>query len=42
VTVSPVDEERTVEMLSDISPSLPDRLVDRFVTMVDRLLEEPR
>ncbi len=42
VTVSPVDEERTVGMLSDISPSLPDRLVDRFVTMVDRLLEEPR
>lgn len=40
VTVSAVDEERTVEMLSDISPSLPDRLVDRFVTMVDRMLEE--
>jgi predicted transcriptional regulator len=40
VTVSPMDEERTVEMLSDISPSLPDRLVDRFVTMVDRMLEE--
>ncbi|MDZ7687459.1 MAG: winged helix-turn-helix transcriptional regulator [Halobacteriales archaeon] len=42
VTVSAVDEERTVEMLSDISPSLSDRLVDRFVTMVDRMLEEPR
>ena len=42
VTVSPVDEERTVEMLSDISPSVSDRLVDRFVTMVDRMLEEPR
>lgn len=42
VTVSPVDEERTVGMLSDISPSLPDRLVDRFVTMVDRMFEEPR
>ena len=40
VTVSPVEEERTVEMLSDISPSLPDRLVDRFMTMVDRMLEE--
>ena len=42
VTVSPVDEERTVEMLSDISPSVADRLLDRFVTMVDRMLEEPR
>jgi len=42
VTVSPVDEGRTVEMLSDISPSVSDRLVDRFVTMVDRMLEEPR
>lgn len=42
VTVSAVDEERTVEMLSDISPSLPDTLVDRFVTAVDRMLEETR
>jgi predicted transcriptional regulator len=40
VTVSAVDEERTVGMLSDISPSLADTLVDRFVTMVDRMLEE--
>lgn len=42
VTVSAVEEGRTVEMLSDISPSVSDRLVDRFVTMVDRMLEEPR
>ena len=42
VTVSAVDEERTVEMLSEISPSLSEKLVDRFVTMVDRMLEEPR
>lgn len=41
VCVEAVDEERTVEMLSDISPSLSDRLVDRFMTMVDRMLEEP-
>jgi predicted transcriptional regulator len=40
VTVSAVDEKRTVEMLSDISPSVPDRLVDRFITMVDRIIEE--
>jgi len=40
VIVSTVDDERTVEMLSDISPSLPDRIVDRFITMVDRMLEE--
>jgi predicted transcriptional regulator len=40
VTVSAVDEDRTVEMLSDISPSLADTVVDRFVTMVDRMLEE--
>lgn len=41
VCVEAVGEERTVEMLSDISPSLPDRLVDRFMNMVDRMLEEP-
>ncbi|MFW5983613.1 MAG: winged helix-turn-helix transcriptional regulator [Halobacteria archaeon] len=40
VTVSAVDEKRTVDMLSDISPSLGDTLVDRFVTMVDRMVEE--
>lgn len=42
VSLTAVDEERTAELLSDISPSLSDRLVDRFVTMVDRMLEEPR
>ncbi len=42
VTVSTVNEGRTVGMLSDISPSVSDRLLDRFVTMVDRMLEEPR
>lgn len=42
VILTAVDEERALEMLSDISPSLSDRLVDRFVTMVDRMLEEPR
>jgi len=42
VSLTAVDEKRTAEMLSDISPSLSDRLVDRFVTMVDRMLEEPR
>jgi len=40
VTLSASDEERVVGLLSDISPSLPDRLVDRFVTMVDRMLED--
>jgi len=42
VTVSAVDEEETADMLSDISPSVPDRLVDGFVTMVDRMLETER
>jgi len=41
VRLAAADEDRTMGMLSDISPSLPDRLVDRFISLVDNMLEEP-
>lgn len=37
--VSLADPTRTADLLDAVSPSLPDRVVDRFVRTVDRLLE---
>lgn len=39
MTVSLAEPERTATLLDAVSPSLPDRVVDRFVRTVDRLLE---
>ena len=39
MTLSLREPERTAELLDEVSPSLPDRLVDRFVRTVDHLLE---
>ena len=39
MTVSLAKPERTAELIESVSPSLPDRLVDRFVRTVDRFLE---
>ncbi len=33
--------ERTAELFETVSPSMPDRLVDRFLRTVDSLFEEP-
>jgi len=38
-TVRLAHPERTAELLATVSPSLPDRLVDRFVRTVDSLFE---
>lgn len=38
-TVSLIDPDRTAELLEAVSPSLPDRVVDRFVRTVDQLFE---
>ncbi|MWV63314.1 MarR family transcriptional regulator [Halorubrum sp. JWXQ-INN 858] len=37
--VSLADPDRTAELLDAVSPSLPNRVVDRFVRTVDRLFE---
>jgi len=37
--VSLAEPDRTAELLDAVSPSLPDRIVDRFVRTVDRLFE---
>ncbi|MBP1923951.1 putative transcriptional regulator [Halorubrum alkaliphilum] len=37
--VSLAEPDRTAELLDTVSPSLPDRVVDRFVRTVDRLFE---
>ncbi|GAA0506117.1 hypothetical protein SAMN04488066_101126 [Halorubrum aquaticum] len=39
MTVELARPERTAELLDAVSPSLPDRLVDRFVRTVDSLFE---
>ncbi|MCU4974632.1 winged helix-turn-helix transcriptional regulator [Halobacteria archaeon AArc-m2/3/4] len=39
VTLRLADPERTGNVLSTVTPSGPDRLVDRFTRLVDRLLE---
>lgn len=39
LTVSLVHPDRTADLLEEISPSLPERLVDRFIRTVDELLE---
>lgn len=36
-----VDPERTGRLLSRVTPTAPDRLVDRFMRLVDSLLDEP-
>ncbi|APX96701.1 winged helix-turn-helix transcriptional regulator [Natronorubrum daqingense] len=36
-----VNPERTAPLLSEITPTVPDRLVDRFTRLVDSLLETP-
>ena len=40
VTLSLVAPERTVSLLTEISPTVPDRLLDRFTRLVDGLLED--
>ena len=40
VTLSLVDPDRTAPLLSEVSPTVPDRLVDRFSRLVDGLLED--
>jgi predicted transcriptional regulator len=40
VTLVVTHPERTRELLRDISPSIPDRFVDRFTRLVDNLLAE--
>lgn len=39
VTLSLATPERTAPLLSEITPAVPDRLVDRFTRLVDGLLE---
>ncbi|MFC6719004.1 winged helix-turn-helix transcriptional regulator [Natrialbaceae archaeon GCM10025810] len=41
VTLHLLEPERTARVLSRVTPTAPDRLVDRFVRLVDLLLEEP-
>ncbi|GAB7093229.1 hypothetical protein JCM30237_03810 [Halolamina litorea] len=40
VTVELTDPERTRELLRTVSPSIPDRFLDRFTRLVDSLLSE--
>jgi len=40
VTLAVTHPERTRELLREISPSIPDRFLDRFTRLVDSLLEE--
>jgi DNA-binding MarR family transcriptional regulator len=40
VTLVVTHPERTRELLRDISPSIPDRFIDRFTRLVDSLLTE--
>ncbi|WP_440990466.1 winged helix-turn-helix transcriptional regulator [Haloarchaeobius baliensis] len=40
VTLALAAPERTGELLSDVTPTLPERLVDRFTLLVDELLAE--
>lgn len=39
VTLSLVDPDRTAPLLSEVTPTVPDRLLDRFTRLVDGLLE---
>ncbi|MDQ2049441.1 ArsR family transcriptional regulator [Natronolimnohabitans sp. A-GB9] len=39
VTLSLSDPDRTAPLLSEVTPTVPDRLVDRFTRLVDGLLE---
>lgn len=39
MVVSLTHPERTANLLAAVSPSLPDRLVDRFIRSVDRILD---
>lgn len=39
VTLALVQPERTVELLQEIQPSTPDRFVDRFIRLTDRMLD---
>lgn len=39
MTVTLADPDRTAALLDTVSPSLPDRVVDRFIRTVDRLFE---
>ena len=41
VTLVPVRPEETERLLVAISPSLPDRFLDRFTRLVDRMMDEP-
>lgn len=40
VTLVPTRPQRIARLLRDVEPSLPDRLVDRFTRLIDRLLSE--
>ncbi|SDR11710.1 winged helix-turn-helix transcriptional regulator [Natronobacterium texcoconense] len=41
VTLALASPERTGELLSEVEPTVPDRLLDRFTRLVDELLEGP-
>lgn len=40
VTLAAADPERTAALLTEVDPSLPERLVSRFARLVDNLLED--
>ena len=40
ILLVPAHPKRTARLLHDVQPSVPDRLVDRFSRLVDRLLSE--
>lgn len=41
VSLALTDPERTADLLSIVTPTVPDRLLDRFTRLVDDLLESP-
>ncbi|SEP64239.1 winged helix-turn-helix transcriptional regulator [Natrinema salaciae] len=41
VTLSLATPEQTAQLLAEVTPTVPDRLVDRFTRLVDGLLENP-
>ena len=42
VTLTLAQPDETAALLDEISPSTPERMVDRFTRLTDRLLDEPR
>ena len=41
VTLELVRPAKTAELLDEINPAMPERMVDRFTRLTDRLLDEP-